>query len=141
MSFSDLFGSGEHLRNLGHFASIVNLAAVDGDINEEEEAQLRRFARKLDIEEEEYTLVLKNPKSFPINPHHSVQERLERLHDLFKIVFSDHYIDDEERDLLQKYAIGLGFSSEASEGIIKRSVQIFSGKISFDDYLYLLRKE
>lgn len=141
MSFSDLFGSGEHLRNLGHFASIVNLAAVDGEINAEEEEQLRRFARKLDIGEEEYSLVLKNPKSFPINPHNNVQERLERLYDLLKIIFSDHEIDEEEMDLLKKYAIGLGFSGEASEGIIKRSVQIFSGKLDFDDYLYLLRKE
>ena len=141
MSFSDLFGSGEHLRNLGHFASIFNLAAVDGDINAQEEAQLRRFARKRDIGEEEYSLVLKNPQSFPINPHNNVQERLERLHDLLKIIFSDHDIDDEEMDLLKKYAIGLGFSSEASEGVIKRSVQIFSGQIDFEDYLYLLRKE
>ena len=141
MSFSDLFGSGEHLRNLGHFASIVNLAAVDGEINAREEEQLRRFAGKLDIGEEEYSLVLKNPKSFPINPHNNVQERLERLHDLLKIIFSDHDIDDEEMDLLKKYAIGLGFSSEASEGVIKRSVQIFSGQIDFEDYLYLLRKE
>ena len=141
MSFSDLFGSGEHLRNLGHFASIVNLAAVDGEINAEEEEQLRRFARKLDIGEEEYSLVLKNPKSFPINPHNNVQERLERLYDLLKIIFSDHEIDEEEMDLLKKYAIGLGFSVEASEGIIKRSVQIFRGKLDFDDYLYLLRKE
>ena len=85
--------------------------------------------------------MLKNPKSFPINPHNSVQERLERLHDLLKIIFSDHEIDAEEMDLLKKYAIGLGFSSEASEGIIRRSVQIFSGNISFEDYLYLLRKE
>ena len=70
-----------------------------------------------------------------------MQERLERLHDLLKIIFSDHDIDDEEMDLLKKYAIGLGFSSEASEGVIKRSVQIFSGQIDFEDYLYLLRKE
>ena len=141
MSFSDLFGSGEHLRNLGHFASIVNLAAVDGDINAEEEEQLRRFAKKLDIDEEEYNLVLKNPKSFPINPHNNVQERLERLYDLLRIIFSDHEIDEEEMVLLKKYAIGLGFSGEASDGIIKRSVQIFSGKLDFDDYLYLLRTE
>ena len=65
MSFSDLFGTGEHLRNLGHFAAIVNLAAVDGAINEREEEQLRRFAAKLDIHEEEYSKVLKNPTAFP----------------------------------------------------------------------------
>ena len=54
MPFSDLFGSGEHLRNLSHFASIVNLAAVDGEIKPEEEVLLKRFAKKLDIHEHEY---------------------------------------------------------------------------------------
>ena len=49
MSFSGLFGSGEHTRNLGHFAAIVNLAAVDGEINDEEKVVLERLARKLDI--------------------------------------------------------------------------------------------
>lgn len=140
MSFSDLFGTGEHLRNLGHFASIVNLAAVDGDINEQEEKLLRRFASKLDINEEEYSKVLKNPTSFPMYPQNTTANRLERLHDLFRIIFADHEIDEEEIWLLKKYAIGLGFSSDAAEGIIKRSVDIFSGQISFDDYLYLLNK-
>lgn len=141
MSFSDLFGTGEHLRNLGHFASIVNLASINGDINTEEEVQLRRFARKLDISPEEYTKVLRNPTSFPIHPPNSVVKRLERLHDLFVIIFSDHQIDKEEEALLKKYAIGLGFSPESSENIIRRSVQIFSGQINFDDYVYLLNKD
>lgn len=141
MSFSDLFGSGEHLRNLSHFASIVNLAAVDGEINEDEEQLLRRFARKLDINEEEYAKVLENPKSFPISAYNSIEKRLERIHDLFKIIFADHEIDEEETELVRKYAIGLGFSSQASEGIIKRSIQIFSGQLNFEDYRYLLEKE
>ncbi|MGB7785946.1 MAG: TerB family tellurite resistance protein [Salinimicrobium sp.] len=141
MSFSDLFGTGEHLRNLGHFAAIVNLAAADGAINEREEAQLRRFAAKLDIHEDEYDKVLKNPTAFPIHPNNSVEGRLERLHDLLKIIFADHEIEEEEEEMLRKYAIGLGFSEEVSEGIIKRSIQIFSGQISFEDYVYLLNKE
>lgn len=140
MSFSDLFGSGEHLRNLGHFASIVNLAAVDGEINLREEEQLRRFAAKLDISEEEYSKVLKKPTAFPIHPNHNVEERLERLHDLFTIIYSDHEIDEEEEELLRKYAIGLGFSEKTAEGIIKRSIQIFGGKLNFEDYRYLLNK-
>lgn len=141
MSFSDLFGSGEHMRNLGHFAAIVNLAAIDGDINEREEAQLKKFARKLDISEEEYSKVLQNPNAFPIQPPNSYERRLERIHDLFTIIFSDHQIDEEETYLLKKYAIGLGFSSEVSKEIINRSVQIFSGQLNFEDYKYLLEKK
>lgn len=141
MSFSDLFGSGEHLRNLSHFASIVNIAAVDGDINEDEELLLKRFARKLDISEDEYEKVIENPLAFPLASYNSVERRLERLHDLFRVIFIDHEIDDEERELIKRYAIGLGFSSQASEGIINRSIQIFRGQLNFEDYRYLLEKE
>ena len=141
MSFSDLFGTGEHLRNLGHFAAIVNLAAIDGEINEREAAQLERFARKLDINEDEYTKVIQNPTAFPIQPANSYEKRLERLHDLFTIIYSDHEIDEEEADLLRRYAIGLGFSGEMSKEIIARSIKIFSGQLNYEDYKYLLERK
>lgn len=142
MSISDLFGSGEHLRNINHFACIVKLATVDGEINEQEEILLKRFAHKLDITETEYKTVIRNPKQFSVNSYNSVEQRLERLHDLFKIIFADSKIDHEEEELIKRYAIGLGFSSAASESIIKRSIQIFTGQISFEDYRSLLdRKE
>lgn len=141
MSFSDLFGSGEHMRNLGHFAAIVNLAAVDGEINEQEEKQLKRIARKLDIQESEYLQVMENPGSYPIHPPNSHEHRLERIHDLFKIVFADHEIDKEETYLIKRYAIGLGFSYDDAEKLVQRSIQIFSGEINFEEYKYLLKSQ
>ncbi|MBZ9729868.1 TerB family tellurite resistance protein [Salegentibacter sp. JZCK2] len=141
MSFSDLFDSGEHLRNINHFASIVNLASVDGEINERESVLLERFARKLDISQQEYKMVIKNPSEFPISAYNSVEKRLERLHDLFKIIFADNEIDREEEILIKRYAIGLGFSNEHADKIIKRSIQIFTGQLNFEDYHYLLNKE
>ena len=100
MSFTDLFESGEHGRNLGHFASIANIASIDGAINPEEEKLLKRFAIKLNIEESEYIEVLKNPSKYPINPPNSADRRLERMHDLFEMIFADHEIDDHERFLI-----------------------------------------
>lgn len=141
MSILDLFGSGEHSRNLSHFASIVNIAAVHGEIKEPEETLLRRFARKLDISESEYVTVIENPTKFPIQPSNSFERRLERLHDLFVIIYCDHEIDEDEASLLQRYAIGLGFSSEAANKVINRSIDIFSGKIDFEDYKYLVEKK
>lgn len=141
MSFKDLFDSGEHRRNLGHFAAIVNMATVNGALNTEEEKLLKRFATKLDIDEKEYQEVLENPVQFPINPPDGIEKRLERLHDLFRMVFADHSIDDHERFLLEKYAIGLGFNAEQAKSIIERSIRIFQGGIDFEDYLYLLDKK
>lgn len=141
MSFSDLFGSGEHQRNLTHFSAIVNLAAIDGEINSEEKAVLKSLARKLDINKEDYKKAIAHPNSFPVNPPNTSEQRLERLYDLLTVIFADHVMDPQEGFLLKKYAVALGFSSETSNAIIKRSIEILSGRISFDDYLYLLNRK
>ena len=141
MSFSDLFGSGEHLHNLGHFASIVHIAMIDGEINEKEDVLLHRLARKLNINEEEYVKILKNPSGYAVHPPHSREKRLELLYDLLRIIYADHDIDEQEEHLLKKYAIGLGFSAETSVEIIERSMKILGGRLSFEDYLLLLEKK
>ncbi len=141
MSFTDLFESGEHKRNLGHFASIASIAAVDGDLDPDEEKMLRRFARKLDIDESEYTEVLKNPTKYPINPPNSADKRLERMHDLFEMIFSNHDIDEDELNLVEKYAIGLGYTEQLANKLIKRSIDIYKGGLDMEDYRYLLNKK
>jgi uncharacterized tellurite resistance protein B-like protein len=141
MAFTDLFESGEHSRNLGHFASIANMASIDGEIGPEEEKLLRRFAHKLDIHEDEYNQVLKNPSKYPINPPNDAERRLERIHDLFEMIFADNEIDDHERFLIEKYAIGLGYNAETAQHLIKRSIEIYSGGLNLEDYRYLLNKK
>ncbi|MFT6837838.1 MAG: hypothetical protein ACJAZR_001367, partial [Sediminicola sp.] len=69
----------------------------------------------------------------------SSERRLERLFDLFKIIFVDHMIDDDELILIKKYAIGLGYTTEAANKIITRSINIFGGQIDFEDYVYLVK--
>ncbi|SRR5690554_417240 len=141
MSFTDLFEKGEHSRNLSHFASIVNMATVNGKLGAEEERLLKQFAVKLDIDENEYEKIFKNPMIYPINPPNSAERRLERMHDLFKIIFVDHVIDDHERFLLEKYAIGLGYSVDQARDLINKSIRIYTGGLSFDDYRYLLNRQ
>lgn len=141
MSISDLYGSGEHLSNLGHFAAIVSIATVNGEVNSHEEAVLERFARKMNITEDEYSKILENPAGYPIHPNNSYEGRLERLHDLFTIIYSDAQVDEDEMRLLKRYAIAIGFSSAIADHLIKRSVQIFSGNLSYDDYHLLIDRK
>ena len=101
---------------------------------------LRRFARKLNIEESEYEEVLENPTKYPINPPNDVERRLERMHDLFEMIFADNEIDDQERNLIEKYAIGLGYTSDLAKKLIKRSIDIYQGGLDMEDYRYLLNK-
>jgi uncharacterized tellurite resistance protein B-like protein len=123
---------------VAHFAAIASLASVDGALNPEEIQLLDRFAHKLDITEDEYKEVMKKPNKFPIDPPINSERRLERLYDLFRIIFVDHMIDEDELGLIKKYALGLGFTNESALEIIKRSIAIFSGNLDFDDYRYLV---
>lgn len=139
MSFKDLYGNSEHRSNLAHFASIASLAAADGEVGMEEKALLDRFASKLDISEEEYKEVLRKENKYPIEPPTDAEKRLERLYDLFRIIFVDHPIDEDELLLVKKYAIGLGYQNKQADKIIGQSVAIFSGKIDFEDYLKIIK--
>lgn len=141
MAISDLYHTGEHLRNLGHFAALVSLATVNGEINKQEKEVLKRFAHKLNITEEEYVKIIEKPTTYPIHPNNTYEGRLERLHDLFTIIYSDAEVDQDEIALLRKYAIAIGFSATTAEMLIKRSIQIFSGKISYDDYQCLIDRK
>ena len=125
---------------MAHFAAMASLAAVDGVVSKEEKLLLDRFANKLDISPEEYKTVMKKENKYPIDPPISSERRLERLFDLFQVIFADHDIDEQELILVKKYAIGLGFTNENADKVIKKSIAIFKGRIAFEDYLYLLQR-
>ena len=131
MSFADLYTSGEHRRNLAHFAALATLASVDGEISTEERKMLDRFATKLDITKSEYEEVFKKENKYPIDSTPDSEKRLERLYDLFRIVYSDHEIDDEERILIKKYAIGLGFTGDKADKVYRAFSSYFWRKNRF----------
>lgn len=138
MPIVDLYGHSEQRRNLAHFAALASLAAVDGKVTPEEKDILDRFAAKLNITQAEYKEVMKKENKYPVEAPFEMEKRYERLFDFFRLIYSDHAIDEEEMVLVRKYAIGLGFSATKAENVIARSVAIFSGRVDFEDYLYLV---
>ena len=140
MPIVDLYKHSEARRNLAHFAAMATLAAVDGEINPNEKKVLDRFADKLGITDAEYKEVMKKENKFPIETPLTMKERLERLHDFFRIIFSDHEIEEEQRGMVERYAIALGFPPKMATEVVQKSIQIFSANIPFEDYRYLMQK-
>lgn len=141
MSFSSLFESGESARNKGHFAMLVTIAQSNQTIGPEEAVVLARFKSKLDISDSDYASILKNPAAYPVTPPTDSDQRIQWLHDLFKIVFADHNMDENEYKLLKRYATAIGYNEEDASYLVKRSVEIFSGHLDLEDYRYLLNKD
>lgn len=140
MPIIDLYENSEQRHNLAHFATLATLAAVDGEINAEEKAILDKFAFKLNITDTEYKEVMKKENKYPIQTPHSAEKRLKRLFEFFQMAFADNIIDAGQKKLIERYAIGLGYAPDTAKNIIKKSYDIFHGKIAFEDYQYLMDK-
>ncbi|PQJ31757.1 hypothetical protein BST92_07390 [Nonlabens arenilitoris] len=141
MSFSSLFESGESARNKSHFATLVSIAQSHDNMSAQETVVLERFKSKLDISDSDYAAILKNPSAYPVTPPTDSEERIQWLHDLFKIVFADHAMDDNEHKLLRRYATAIGYNDEDAKYLVDRSIEIFSGHLNLEDYRYLLNKD
>lgn len=133
MSISDLYDSGFRKRNEDHFASIVRVAMEDNVITDEEKTFLDRLARKLDISTVHYQEILKDYMSHPINPPFTYDARLERLYDLGRMVHIDHEFKEEE-PLLERLAVGLGFSHTNVKYIVDKALRLIEEEADLDTF-------
>ena len=135
MSISDLFDSGFRRRNRDHFAAIVRVAMEDDVISKNEKAFLDRLARNLDITADEYKKILKDYKSYPINPPISYNYRLERLYDLARMVHADEIDKEDEMRLLTKISVGLGFSTVNVGYIIDKAMRLIREEVDLEGFI------
>ncbi len=108
----DVFDADFVDRNRGHFASIVRIALADGQCSAEEKDFIDQLANRLEITPEDYKNILADPSSYPINPPYLEIKRIERLYDLARMTYIDHVLGPKQKDILKKFAIGLGFQSD-----------------------------
>lgn len=134
MSILDLFDSGFQKRNQGHFAAIVRIAMSDGVITDGEKAFLDRLASKLEIEEGDYKEILNGYMTHPINPPVSYDNRLERLYDLTRMVYADNELGENQTSMLERLAVGLGFSPENVAYVIHKSLKLVRQGVDVDEF-------
>ncbi|CAA0210509.1 conserved hypothetical protein [Tenacibaculum maritimum] len=140
MSISDLYSSGKHKRDLGHFASIVKIAKTDGTISEGEQELLNNVAKRLNIHENEYKEILEDPAKFPINPPVSYDDRIERLYRLTKMVFADKEVTENEMLLMRKIAIGLSFPTENVEKVCDEAIHLVVNGNELEEFNSAIKK-
>ena len=135
MDFSQLYTPGFKNRNKAHFAAIVNLALADDHISEEEKAFIDRLAIYLEIDPDEVAEIMESPDNYKGAPPADKHSRLERLYDLSRMVFADNIADDNEKKLLNKLVIGLGFDADSSDKVVEKALEMVAKGIDVDDFI------
>jgi uncharacterized tellurite resistance protein B-like protein len=139
MSISDLFSNEFNQRNRGHFSAIVRVAYADGHISEPEQKFLDKLALDLEISQEEYKEILKDPNKHPINAPYLYVERLEALHKLARIVHRDHQLGDLQEHLLVKFAVALGFTTGNVHYIVNKALKLVDLNVDEDTFIYEMK--
>jgi len=133
MLYQDIYDSGFKERNKGHFASIVRVAYNDGDVTQEELDFINALADKLDISEQDYKDIMKNPNSCPVNPPYFQEQRIERLYDLARMVFINHILGPKQKQTLRKFTSALGFSGDINL-ITDKALSLLVMEYNLDDF-------
>ncbi|MER3374603.1 MAG: hypothetical protein RIM83_08190 [Allomuricauda sp.] len=129
----------EHKNRIAHFAAIVKLVTIDGSVNPQDEKVIRRLSEKMDIKPEDYRRIVAHPEKYGPIPAKDMEDRIAAMYLLFKAVYTEHYMNDQEQKLVLRYAVELGYSQERAKEILENSVRIFSGKLSRKEYRILIQ--
>jgi uncharacterized tellurite resistance protein B-like protein len=140
MAISDLYTSGRHKQEIGHFANIVKIAKADGEMSEAEKELLIRAGKNLNITLEESILILTSPEKYPTNPPASYEDRIERLFRLTKMILVDGDAKLIEVQLMRKIAIGLNFSIDNSEKICDEAIFLVLNNNELKDFTIAIKK-
>ncbi len=140
MSIVDFFATGEHKRNLGHFAGLVKIAQIDGEVSEGEEKLLKRTARRLNISDEEYKAVLKDPKNYAINPPIGYDASIERLYRLTQMIYADDSASLEEVNVMKKAATALGIPLDNVDKVCSEAVHLVMNDNDLEDFTAAIKK-
>lgn len=140
MSISDLYPTGLHQQNIGHFATIVRLSLLDNKINSDEYKLLERLAIRLDITKSEFDAILKTPNNYPINPPVSYDNRMECLYDLTKMLFLDKNPTIDKTSMMDRIAVGLGFPIENVREIVKEAIKFFLKEPDIEKFKDVIKK-
>jgi hypothetical protein len=140
MPISDLYPTGLHEQNIGHFAAIVKLALIDGEIDEKELSLLKRLSCSLGIHKNEFKTILKNPNNYHENPPVSYEDRLERLYDLTRMLFLDKNPTIDKVSLMDRIAIQLGFPVKNARAVVKSAIDFFLKEPDIENFKKMIKK-
>jgi len=136
MSIAQLFDSEFKHRIKGRFSAAVRVLYADGGkFDPDEKKFLDKLAVKLDISDEEYNEILKNPLKYPLNPPYLHVERLESLYNISRVVHHDHHLGDKQETLLRKFAVALGFTPSNVNYIVNKALALVDKKVDLDTFI------
>lgn len=122
------------------FLGLYQMILADAEVNPKELELLYQIGKeKGDISEEEIQQAIFSPNTFVSLESLSDEERIEYLYNLSRIAWADGKVDENEKALLQKASLRLGFADEHVEEISEFLLAEAKENKSFEEVLETIK--
>ncbi len=139
MTILDALGSAEYRQHITLLATLIKLSYADGHLDEREWEIIQSVALKYGLNDPEGLKFLrKNYQKYSLDTPFSLDERIDQLYQLTRLVFADQKADENELKILRRAIIGLGFPVNKADLIYQTALDLVrsgKSKAEFDEVI------
>lgn len=120
MNFKNLLGSFVSDKvNVSHMKNLIEMAAADGHLHENEKALLKTMAKRYGISESHLAEIQKNPEKVELEIPKDEKKKFHQLYDLVTMMGIDNHIHHDETDLAKSLAIKFGYKPTIASELVE----------------------
>jgi uncharacterized tellurite resistance protein B-like protein len=118
-----------------HFLRLYQMAFSDDNFDKLELKMLYHFAEQRGVSEEQLQQVLLNPFTDDAAIPDTLNQKIEYLNDLAKMIWADGIVTEDERNTLIKYCKRFGFLNENLNQLVDFLLECAKDDLSVEDIL------
>ena len=118
-----------------HFLRLYQMAFSDDNFDKLELKMLYYFAKERGISEEQLQQVLLNPPIENTEIPDNLNEKIDYLNDLSKMIWADGVVNEDERNTLLKYCKKFGFLDENLNELVDFLLECAKEDLTVEDIL------
>lgn len=112
MKFLDHFDHAERKQDKEHFLHLIQIASVDGIIDDAELKMLNRIGKNLGLTDPEIRDLFDSSRQSAYVPPYGLSERFEQLYRIVQLILADDEVAKEEIRLAKILGLKSGFSGD-----------------------------
>jgi uncharacterized tellurite resistance protein B-like protein len=123
-----------------HFLRLYQMAFSDDNFDKLELKMLYHFAEERGISEDQLQQVLLNPLTEDTEIPDTLNQKIDYLNDLAKMIWADGIVSDDERNTLLKYCKKFGFMDENLQNLVDFLLESAKENLSVEDIMLKINK-
>lgn len=119
MSFTNFITNHGKRVSRDHFLHLVQVAKLDGKIQNEELELLHKQGKKFGLTDPEIDDFINTESADNYHPPYSIEDKFFELYNITEMILSDTYVTEKEKKMIRRYGIAAGLPDDLIEQFCK----------------------